>query len=284
MAENILTLEKSAMERWRSGDTFGFVELSAEDLIYIDPGLTKPILGLDEYREYMKQVEGKIHYQKSEFIDPKVVLAGEAALLSYNYRSSQLAPDGHIISQTPWNSTEVYFKQAGGWKIAHTHWSFIKHRAPDELDIQLPVKSNPMEYEGVLGEVMQLESAAMERWRKGDPWGFIDLSAPDVTYFDIGTPQRLNSRQALNAEYKLREGKIFYDVMDFIDPRVQVCGEMAVLFYRFLSTWLNPDGSVLKRTAWNCSEVYRRTGSSWKIIHSHWSHIRGERLGVERSD
>jgi hypothetical protein len=46
--------------------------------------------------------------------------------------------------------------------------------------------------------------------------------------------------------------------MDFIEPGVQVCGDMPVLFYRFLSSWLNTDGSVLKRAPWNCTEVYQR--------------------------
>jgi ketosteroid isomerase-like protein len=265
------------MERWRTGDPMGFVEISAEDISYVDPGLTKPIIGLDEYRAYMKQLEGQVHYQKSEFIDPKVVMAGDAALLSYNYRSSQLTPGGKVTSQTPWNATEIYFKQEGEWKIVHTHWSFINNRVPDAVEITLPVQSSRIEFNGVLGELIRLESAAMERWRKGDPWGFIEQYASETTYFDTGTPQRINGKEALRAEYKLREGKIFYDVMDFIDPRVQVCGDMVVLFYRFLSTWLNSDGSVARRTPWNCTEVYLHMEEGWKIIHNHWSHIRGER-------
>jgi ketosteroid isomerase-like protein len=116
----------------------------------------------------------------------------------------------------------------------------------------------------------------MERWRKGDPWGFVELYTPHVTYFDTGTPQRINGREALSAEYKLREGKIFYEVMDFIKPWVLVSGDIAVLFYRFLSTRLNPDGSVASRVPWNCSEIYVRLEGSWKIIHNHWSFIRGE--------
>ena len=95
----------------------------------------------------------------------------------------------------------------------------------------------------------------MERWRNGDPWGFIEIYAPDATYFDTGTRQRINGWEALKDELAQRAGKIFYDVMDFIDPRVQVCGDMAVLVYRFLSTWLNRDGSVANRTPWNCSET-----------------------------
>jgi ketosteroid isomerase-like protein len=277
MKATILSLEKAAMDRWRNGDPMGFVEISAEDISYVDPGLTKPILGLVEFKAYMKQLEGKIHFQKSEFIDPKMVMVGDAALLSYNYRSSQLTPEGGMASQTPWNSTEVYFKREGEWKIVHTHWSYINHRVPDLVEIPILVNSSRIEYDGVLGELIKLESAAMERWRKGDPWGFVELYAPGTTYFDTGTPQRINGREALRAEYKLREAKIFYDVMDFIDPQVQVCGDMAVLFYRFLSTWLNADGSVSHRTPWNCTEVYLHMQEGWRIIHNHWSHIRGER-------
>jgi ketosteroid isomerase-like protein len=277
MDHEVLSLEKTAMERWRNGDPMGFVEISAQDICYVDPGLTRPIIGLDAFTRYMQQVVGKVHYQRSEFIDPRVVEIGDAALLTYNYHSSSLTPDGNVSSQTPWNSTEVYFKQEGEWKIVHTHWSFIRHKVPDQVEVPLPVLSTKIEYAGVLGELMQLESAAMQRWRMGDPWGFVELYAPQVTYFDTGTPLRINGREALRAEYQQREGKIFYEVMDFIEPWGLVSGDMAVLFYRFLSTRLNPDGSIASRTPWNSTEIYARLEGSWKIIHNHWSHIHGER-------
>ena len=278
MEDTILSLEKAAMERWRNGDPWGFVEISAEDINYVDPGLTKPILGLDEYKAYMKQIEGQVHYQRSEFIDPNVVVVGEAAVLSYNYRSSVLSPEGEVTSQTPWNSTEVYFRRNGQWRIVHTHWSFLRHKLPESLEVPVPVELAPQIYEGVLGELMALESAAMERWRKGDPWGFIELYAPEVTYFDTGTPQRLNGLEAMRTELEQREGKIHYDVMEFIAPRVQAHGDMAVLTYRFFSTQLNPNGSIASRTPWNCSEVYARMDGNWRIIHNHWSFIKGERI------
>jgi len=277
MEETILCLEKEAMERWRNGDPWGFVEISAEDITYVDPGQTKPIVGLQEFRAYMKQSEGKICYQGSEFIDPSVVVGGDAAVLSYNYRSSVITPEGTTASQTPWNATEVYFRRDDQWRIVHTHWSFVRHKLPDTVEVPIPVQLSRRECDGVLGEVMALESAAMERWRQGDPWGFIEISAPEATYFDTGTPQRINGREALKAEYAQREGKVFYDVMDFIDPKVQVCGELAVLAYRFLSTWLNSNGSVSHRIPWNCTEVFKRTAGQWRIVHTHWSYIRGER-------
>ncbi len=277
MQDIIMSLENGAMERWRQGDPWGWTEISAEEITYVDPGLTKPIEGLEAYKEYLKQVEGKIYFQVSEFIDPKIKRYGDLAVLAYNYRDAQTGEDGSIIDQSQWNSTEVYCLMEGEWKIIHTHWSYIKHKLPARTEVPVLIKKPKTEYEGVLGELMALESAAMERWRKGDPWGFTDISAPDVTYFDTGTPKRLDGLEALKKEYANRVGKIHYDVMEFIDPKVQVHGDAAVLFYRFFSTHLNPDGSIASRTPWNCTEVYSKIDGKWKIVHTHWSYINGER-------
>jgi ketosteroid isomerase-like protein len=57
-----------------------------------------------------------------------------------------------------------------------------------------------------------------------------------------------------------------------------VRGDVAVLTYRFFSTILNPDGSISSRTPWNCSEVFARMEGRWKIAHTHWSFIKGERM------
>lgn len=278
MKETILSLEKSAMERWRNGDPWGWVEISAEDVTYVDPSLTRPILGLEEYKAYLKQVEGKIRYQGSEFIDPKVAIVGDAAVLTYNYRSTTTTPEGRVTNQTLWNTTEVYFRLDGEWRIAHTHWSYVNHQLPASVKVSIPVQLSRKEYDGVLGKVMALESAAMERWRKGDPWGFTEISTPDVTYFDTGTPQRLSGLDALKTLYAEWEGQIHYDVMEFIDPRIQIHGDMVVLTYRFFSTQLTPDGSISSRTPWNCSEVFVRIEGQWSIIHTHWSYIKGERM------
>jgi ketosteroid isomerase-like protein len=277
MDEEILSLEKGAMERWRKGDPLGWAEISAEEISYVDPGLSAPILGLEAYRAYLKELEGKVNYQGSEFLNPRTVVAGEAALLSYNYRSTAYLPDGTVADQTPWNTTEVYFRHAGRWQIVHTHWSFVNQRLPGSVELPLPVQPWPGRYEGVLGELMALEARAMLRWRRGDPGGFLEISDPEVTYFDTGTPQRIDGLEALKAEYAPRTGKIHFDVMDFVDPRVHVCGDLAVLAYRFLSTWLDPDGSVARRTPWNCTEVFVRRADTWRIVHTHWSYLRGER-------
>lgn len=277
MNDDIFSLENAAMERWRNGDPMGYVETSADDIIYVDPSLASPIIGLGAYHLHMQMAVGKIFYQRSEFIGTKVEMYASAALLTYNYRSTVLSPDGSVNSQTPWNVTEVYFYRQGTWKIAHAHFSYTRHKAPVRVELPLPVSSSPVEYGGVLAELMTLEQAAMHRWRNGDPVGYLDLYAPAVTYFDPGSPLRVDGREAMRSIYKTLEGQISYEVMDFVDPRVLLSGDLAVLFYRFLSTSLNPDGSIKSRTPWNCTEVYLRSGARCSIIHNHWSLINGER-------
>jgi ketosteroid isomerase-like protein len=273
--EEIMALENGAMERWRRGDPWGWTEISAAEVTYVDPGIVKPVIGLEEYKAYLKQIEGKVKYEISEFVEPRVARYGDVAVLTYNYRDGNPGEDGQA-SLTHWNTTEVYCRLDGRWRIIHTHWSYIDHKRPARMEVPVPVTHPPEQITGVAGELLALEAVAMERWRKGDPDGFLEISAPEVTYFDSGTPRRLDGLAALKAEYEPRRGRIHFDVMEFIDPVVQVHGDAAVLFYRFFSTDLNPDGTVAGRTPWNCTEVYAKKDGKWMIVHTHWSYIKGE--------
>ena len=273
--EIIISLENKAMERWCTGDPWGWAEISDKNVIYTDPGLTKPIEGIEAYKNYLQQFEGKINYQVSEFINPKVKRYGDLAVLTYNYRDAKKNEDGVISDQYLWNNTEVYLLKNREWKIIHTHWSFVNNKLPAQTEVPVLVTQPKIEYKGVLGELMKLESAAMERWRKGDPWGFTDICDEDVTYFDTGTTRYIDGLTALKSEYAKRVSKIHYDVMEFIDPKLLLYGSTAVLFYRFFSTNLNPDGSIASRTPWNCSEVFVKINNQWKIVHTHWSFISG---------
>ena len=100
MTETILSLEQAAMERWRNGDPWGWAEISAAEITYVDPGLTQPIFGIEAYKAYLKQIEGSIFYQGSEFIDPKVVVVGDAAILTYNYRSTVTGPEATVAAKS----------------------------------------------------------------------------------------------------------------------------------------------------------------------------------------
>ena len=115
-------------------------------------------------------------------------------------------------------------------------------------------------------QILALEREALRRWCDGDPSGFLELSAPDVVYFDPMLERRLDGLEALAAYYEPIRGKIKAKRFDLQNPLVQLAGDAAVLTFNFVSC----DASDTEYR-WNCTEVYRRSGPDWKIIQTHWS-------------
>lgn len=115
-------------------------------------------------------------------------------------------------------------------------------------------------------EIIQLESDALRRWCDGDPSGFLDLSAPDVVYFDPMLDRRLDGLEALTKYYEPIAGKIKIKRFDMLNSLVQTAGDAAVLTFNYVCFDANDAES-----RWNCTEVYRRTPKGWRIIQTHWS-------------
>lgn len=113
--------------------------------------------------------------------------------------------------------------------------------------------------------ILEMERAAMERWGRGDPDGFLEISADDVSYFDPFTATRLDGLDALRSLYNELRGKVHIDRFEFLEPRVQVAGDAAVLTFRFVS--YGSEGSM----HWNTTEVYRKGPAGWRILHTHWA-------------
>jgi len=115
-------------------------------------------------------------------------------------------------------------------------------------------------------EIIRLESEALRRWCDGDPSGFLEISAPDVVYFDPMLECRLDGLEALTRYYEPIRGKVKANRFELRNPLVQVAGDAAVLTFNFVSC----DASETEHR-WNCTEVYRRTAKEWQIIQTHWS-------------
>jgi len=125
-APTIIALETSALERWGKGDPQGYFEIMSPDQTYFDPMTDRRIDGQTALKQYIAPFTGKIKIERVEMIDPKVQQNGDIAVLTFN-----LVDYGAQVGDGPkttarWNSTEVYQRINGSWKIVHSHWSYVK--------------------------------------------------------------------------------------------------------------------------------------------------------------
>ena len=121
ISETIIGLEKSALEKWNKCDPNGFIDLSADDVVYFDPFTERRLDGLEPLKKYYDSIKEQLRASKYEMVNPKVQAVNEMAVLTFNL----FAYERDIIYK--WNCTEVYrLEKSGQWKIIQTHWSFIK--------------------------------------------------------------------------------------------------------------------------------------------------------------
>ena len=130
--EAVIGIERAALDRWGKGDPQGYLETYAPEVTYFDPFIEKRVDGLDAMRKYLEPITGKVKVDHYDMLDPKVQRHGDVAALSYNLVSYAKKPDGTVSAVARWNSTKVYVRVGGQWKIFHDHWSFIKP------DLKLP--------------------------------------------------------------------------------------------------------------------------------------------------
>jgi hypothetical protein len=123
----IIAMERAALDLSDRGDAKGFLEISAPGVVYLDPGLEKPIDGLKALTEYYASFPAGAP-SHGEMSNAKVQVFDDIAVLSFHY-VSQIGTK----TEKKWNATEVYHKTGATWRIVNTHWSLTKP-LPQPLD------------------------------------------------------------------------------------------------------------------------------------------------------
>jgi ketosteroid isomerase-like protein len=124
--------------------------------------------------------------------------------------------------------------------------------------------------------IIAMERAALDRWGAGDPRGYLEIMAPDVTYFDPVQERRVDGLRAITALLESWTGKIKVDRYDMVSPMVQQHTDAALLTFNLVSYRRAADGTERTIARWNATEVYARGAAGWRIVHSHWSFVKPE--------
>jgi ketosteroid isomerase-like protein len=129
LLDELVALERSALDRWIRLDPDGYLELYAQDVTYFDPQREKRIDGVAAMESILAPIRGMtapFTAPRYEMIDPKVQTFGDAALLTFNVVSYGKVGDRPESILARWNASELYARVGGKWKIAHSHWSYVK--------------------------------------------------------------------------------------------------------------------------------------------------------------
>jgi len=130
VAEHIISLERSALDRWIRGDPDGYLALYATDATYFDPFREKRVDGLDDLNARLAAMRGvtlPFTEPRYDMINPVVQVEGNIAVLTFNlvnYGKPSGSAEETVLAR--WNASEVYREVDGAWRIIHTHWSFTQ--------------------------------------------------------------------------------------------------------------------------------------------------------------
>jgi ketosteroid isomerase-like protein len=119
--QQIIQLERLALNRWCNGDPSGFLEICAPDVVYFDPFIEQRIDGIKALTDYYEALRGTIRADRFEMLNPLVQQVGHAVVLTFNFVSWRSNGEEHR-----WNCTEVYRQNESRWEIIQTHWSFTR--------------------------------------------------------------------------------------------------------------------------------------------------------------
>ncbi|MDR1989842.1 MAG: nuclear transport factor 2 family protein [Acidobacteriaceae bacterium] len=122
----IIALERAVLDRWGAGDPRGYLEIMAPAVTYFDPFQEQRVDGLTAMTDLFAPWTGKIQVDCYDMVRPNVQQHGDAALLTFNLVSYRRRPDGTTHPIAHWNCSELYARFNGAWRIAHSHWSFVK--------------------------------------------------------------------------------------------------------------------------------------------------------------
>ena len=134
--DEIISLERAALDRWGHGDPGGFLDLYGTDISYFDPQTAARIDGHEAMVEYYRPWTGKISIARYEMLNPRVVVDGNLALLTYNLVNYVRNENAGESVGSAWNSTAVYQHRDGRWQTIHSHWSFTRHKAFQNMAAQ----------------------------------------------------------------------------------------------------------------------------------------------------
>lgn len=126
-----------------------------------------------------------------------------------------------------------------------------------------------MEIKDLENAILAREEEALQRWSGGDPMGFADIGAEDLTYCDPKLARPVCGSAQLREHFGPTAGKIQLDEFGVAGARFRHLGGASVLNYVFEGYAVKGEERLLQ-TRWHVTEIYSHADPP-ELLHSHWS-------------
>ena len=122
--QEILALERKAMDGWRRGNPDPTLSVSDDRITYFHAMTDGRLEGVAAVRELYEGYRGTPLFDSYDIEDPKVQGGRDTVVLTYI-----LARRSGGVT-TRWNATQVYQRTPQGWRVIHSHWSMTNPPRP----------------------------------------------------------------------------------------------------------------------------------------------------------
>lgn len=122
LAEYIIGLEKSALDKFFNGDMSGYRQLwSKQSFTYFDAVVTQRVENFSEMENFLDNLEGNLHANDYQLLSPRVQFGQDTAVLTFQVFAHT------NFNDIEYNCVEVFQKGSNGqWYVIHSTWSTIR--------------------------------------------------------------------------------------------------------------------------------------------------------------
>ena len=126
----VMTKITKAAEEWSKGNTMGYYNYAAEDIIWMDEmAAEKPVQGKAQLKTYLETFKGQIPEHQYKLIDPVFQVYSDVVTANYRYQGTF---EGE--PQTPWKVTAVFRYIDGDWWSVQENWTEVKSTGQTETE------------------------------------------------------------------------------------------------------------------------------------------------------
>ena len=118
--------------------------------------------------------------------------------------------------------------------------------------------------------VMEKINMAAEKWSKGDPLGYVECAADDITWMDdLDAQLPVIGKAALKSYLEGFKGKVPLHEKELTDFVFNFYDDIVIITYRYTGIF---DGEPAD--PWKVTSVYRYINGEWLSVHENWTEVK----------